>query len=127
MLEYAASTPVDYVIVHKIDRLARNRGDDAALTDAILATGARLVSTTEAIGGTPSGRLLHGIMASIAESYSQSLATEVMKGMRQKAAQGGTPGRAPLGYLNQRRVEDGQEVRYVIVDPERGPHIAWAF
>lgn len=127
MLDYVTATPVDYVIVHKIDRLARNRGDDAALTDAILATGARLISSTEAIGSSPSGRLLHGIMASIAEFYSQNLATEVMKGMRQKAAQGGTPGRAPLGYLNQRRVEDGREVRYVIVDPERGPHIAWAF
>ncbi len=127
MLEYVASMPVNYVIVHKIDRLARNRGDDAVLTDTILAGGARLISATEAIGSTPSGRLLHGIMASIAEFYSQNLATEVMKGMRQKAAQGGTPGRAPLGYLNQRRVEDGREVRYVKVDPERGPHIAWAF
>lgn len=88
MLEYIQDRPVDFVIVHKIDRLARNRADDAAITRTIQNTGAYLVSTTEAISTTPSGRLLHGIMASIAEFYSQNLATEVMKGMRQKAIHG---------------------------------------
>ena len=127
LLRYIQDTTVDFVIVHKIDRLARNRADDAAITKAILETGAHLVSTTEAISTTPSGRLLHGIMASIAEFYSQNLATEVTKGMRQKATQGGTPGRAPLGYLNQHHIEDGREIRTVTVDPERGPHLAWAF
>lgn len=66
-------------------------------------------------------------MASIAEYYSQNLATEVMKGMRQKAIQGGTPGRAPLGYLNERRIDDGHEVRTITIDPERADHIIWAF
>lgn len=127
MLEYIQERPVDFVIVHKIDRLARNRADDAAITKTIQGTGAYLVSTTEAISTTPSGRLLHGIMASIAEFYSQNLATEVMKGMRQKAIQGGTPGRAPLGYLNERRFDDGREVRTIKVDPERAEHVIWAF
>lgn len=127
MLEYIQGRPVDFVIVHKIDRLARNRADDSAITKTIQGTGAYLVSTTEAISTTPSGRLLHGIMASIAEFYSQSLATEVMKGMRQKALQGGTPGRAPLGYLNERRFDDGREVRTITIDPERADHVVWAF
>ena len=64
---------------------------------------------------------------SIAEFYSQNLATEVMKGMRQKAIQGGTPGRAPLGYLNERRFDDGREVRTITVDSERAEHVVWAF
>ncbi|WP_246323187.1 recombinase family protein [Microlunatus parietis] len=128
MLAYLQTRPVDFVIVHKIDRLARNRADDSAITNLITGTGARLVSTAEPINTTPGGRLLHGIMASIAEFYSHNLATEVMKGMRQKANQGGTPGRAPLGYLNQRHHEgDGREIRTVCVDSERGPHITWAF
>ena len=128
MLDYVQTSPVDFVIVHKIDRLARNRADDVAVTNQIVATGAHLVSTSEAINSTPSGQLLHGIMASIAEFYSRNLATEVMKGMRQKAIQGGTPGRAPLGYLNQHlRDREGREVRTVVIDPDRGFHIAWAF
>lgn len=63
MLEYVQTRPVDFVIVHKMDRLARNRVDDATITSQILATGAHLASTSEAINGTPSGQLLHGIMA----------------------------------------------------------------
>ncbi|BAK37578.1 hypothetical protein MLP_45640 [Microlunatus phosphovorus NM-1] len=111
MLEYIQDRPVDFVIVHKIDRLARNRADDSAIMKTILGAGAYLVSTTEGTSTTPSGRPLHGIMASIAETYSQNLATEVMRGLRQKAIPGGTPGRAPLGHLNERRFDDGREVR----------------
>jgi len=94
MLTYVAEHEVDYVIVHKIDRLARNRADDARLTDRIRDAGARLVSTTEPISDSPDGRLLHGIMAAIAEFYAHNLSLEVSKGMRQKVSQGGTVGRA---------------------------------
>nr|MDQ2735567.1 recombinase family protein [Pseudomonadota bacterium] len=119
---------VDYVIVHKLDRFAANRIDDALMTLALQQAGAQLVSCTEAIDGTPSGALLHGIMASIAEFYSRNLATEVIKGMNQKALTGGTPNRAPLGYRNVGVIStEGREVRTVIEDPERGPLIAWAF
>ena len=31
MLAYIKAHPVDYVIVHKVDRLARNRPDDAQI------------------------------------------------------------------------------------------------
>ncbi len=43
MLKHLAAEPVNYVIVHKIDRLARNRSDDVAITAAIVASGAKLV------------------------------------------------------------------------------------
>src|SRR5579859_5298253 len=90
---------VDYVIVHKVDRFARNRVDDALLELELRKHGARLVSVMENIDQTPSGQLLHGIMATIAEFYSANLATEAKKGMTQKAKVGGTPGQAPIGYL----------------------------
>lgn len=128
MLRYVTTTPTDYVIVHKIDRLARNRVDDVTINLELRKTGSALVSATENIDETASGMLLHGIMSSIAEFYSRNLATEVLKGMEQKAKTGGTPGKAPLGYRNVRALNaDGQEVRTVEVDPERGPLIAWAF
>ncbi len=128
MLHYIKQHHVDYVIVHKVDRLARNRLDDAQIHWAINEAGAELVSTTENIDATPSGMLLHGIMSSIAEFYSRNLASEVIKGMEQKAKIGGTPGKAPLGYLNVRvMTDDGREVRTVKVDPDRAPLITWAF
>ncbi len=128
MLAFIAATRVQFCIVHKLDRLARNRADDVKIHEALLAAGVTLVSATESIDQTPSGMLVHGIMSSIAEFYSRNLATEVTKGLTQKVAQGGTPGRAPIGYLNVRRTDDaGREVRTVEVDPERAPLITWAF
>ena len=128
MLAFITASRVQFCIVHKLDRLARNRADDVKIHEALLAAGVTLVSATESIDQTPSGMLVHGIMSSIAEFYSRNLATEVTKGLSQKVAQGGTPMRAPIGYLNVRRTdEQGREIRTVEVDPERAQLITWAF
>ncbi len=121
------SGDIDYVILDKVDRFARNRRDDANLMFELRTAGAQLVSVKENIDETPAGQLLHAIMAGIAEFYSKNLATEALKGMTQKAKVGGTPGRAPIGYLNTRRRIDGREVRTVVVDPERASLVQWAF
>ena len=119
---------IDYVIVHKLDRLARNRADDVEINRAFEQAGVRLISTSENIDQTPGGMLLHGIMSSIAEFYSRNLANEVIKGMGEKARNGGTLGKAPLGYINVRaRDENGREVRTVALDEERAPLIRLAF
>lgn len=130
MLEYVKENAdrVDYVIVHKVDRLARNREDDAEIMKVLRECGVQLVSTSESIDETPSGMLLHGIMSSIAEFYSQNLATEVKKGMNEKVKGGGTVGRAPLGYKNVRIVDEkGREERTVVLDEDRAPLIKLAF
>lgn len=119
MLKYVKENAdrIDYVIVHKVDRLARNRDDDSDIMRVLRECGIQLVSASESIDDTPSGMLLHGIMSSIAEFYSQNLATEVKKGMGEKVKEGGTIGRAPLGYTNIRRVDNkGREERTVILD-----------
>jgi len=128
MLErLVAERDVDFVIVHKVDRLARNRVDDVEINLAIRQSGAALVSVSENIDETPSGMLLHGIMSSIAEFYSQNLSTEILKGLNQKASTGVYPGRAPIGYLNARQVSDGREIRSIELDPKRSSLIKWAF
>ena len=128
MLAFIQATRVQFCLVHKIDRLARNRTDDVRIQQALLSAGITLVSATESIDQTPSGMLVHGIMSSIAEFYSQNLATEVTKGLQQKLSQGGTPMRAPIGYLNVRRTdEQGGEIRTIETDPDRAPMIRWAF
>ena len=119
---------VDYVILWKVDRFARNRRDDANMLFEIELAGARLISATENIDQTPAGRLMHGMLASFAEYYSRNLANEVLKGATEKAKRGGTPGRARIGYLNTReQIPQGGEVRTITIDTERGPIIKWAF
>lgn len=127
MLDRVARGDIDFVIVHKVDRLARRRADDAVILDKIRAAGARLVSVSENIDETPSGMLLHGIMASIAEFYSMNLSAEVLKGTTEKARKGGTPTLVPIGYQNVTERIDGRDIKTVAVDAERGHLIAEAF
>ena len=120
-------TSIRYVIVHKLDRLARSREDDVTLGLVFAKHGVKLVSATENIDETPSGKLVHGIMATIAEWYSGNLSEEAKKGMRKKAQAGGTPGKVPVGYRNQRMKLPGKDVGVVVVDPVAGPIITHCF
>ena len=128
MLDYLAEHPVRYCIINKVDRIARNRLDDAIIHATLRQAGVTLVSVMENIDETPSGMLMHGIMASIAEFYSLNLAQEVTKGLVQKASIGGTPHKAPIGYLNVRSTDaNGHEVRDVQLDPDRAELVRFAF
>ena len=130
MLEYVKENQdrVDYVIVHKVDRLARNRGDDVDISRVLQEANVQLVSASESIDSSPAGMLLHGIMSSIAEFYSTNLAHEVTKGMNEKVKNGGTVSKAPIGYINIRKVDDkGREERTVMIDEERAGFIRRAF
>ncbi len=127
MLRELKTKHVDYVIVHKIDRLARNRADDVEINALIAKAGAKLISVAEPVDETPAGKLLYNMMADVAQYHSDNLAVEVLKGMDTKAKRGGTQYRAPLGYLNWRELKDGADIRTVVVDDERAPLIRWAF
>lgn len=63
---------LDYVIVQQVDRLARNRYDDATIAYALHEAGIELVSVTENIDRTPVGRFMHDVAAANAEFYSAS-------------------------------------------------------
>ena len=127
MLKELPSLGVQYLIVHKVDRLARNRLDDATLYQRIVGMGIKLVSASENIDDTPAGQLMHGMLATFAEYYSNNLATEIMKGLTRKHEQGGTPFKPPIGYLSKRELIGAQDIRSVIVDPVRAPLVKLAF
>jgi site-specific DNA recombinase len=127
MLKELPTLGVKYLIVHKVDRLARNRLDDATLYQRIVGMGIKLVSASENIDDTPAGQLMHGMLATFAEYYSNNLASEIMKGLTRKHEQGGTPFKPPIGYLSKRELIGSQDIRSVIVDPVRAPLVQLAF
>lgn len=116
---------IDAVVVHKIDRLARNLEDHVAIKAILTKAECSLVSVVENIEDTASGKLVEGIHAIVAEFYSANLAAEVKKGMLEKVKQGGWPHQAPLGYLNVR--EGTRNIATVVIDPETSPHVVEAF
>lgn len=89
----------DIVLVHKIDRLARNVYDHATIKAMLHQKGVRLASVVENVDDSVPGQLVENIMASIAQFYSSNLAEEVKKGMRQKVLKGGWPHLPPRGYM----------------------------
>jgi DNA invertase Pin-like site-specific DNA recombinase len=70
---------VDAVVVHKVDRLARNIEDHVAIRTAPRRCNVALVSITAKPEETASGRLVEGIHALMAEFYSANLGSEVKK------------------------------------------------
>ncbi len=103
MLKELPTLGVKYLIVHKVDRLARNRLDDAMLYQRSSAWASHWCQPRENIDETPAGQLMHGMLATFAEYYSNNLATEIKKGLRRKHEQGGTPFKPPIGYLSAQR------------------------
>jgi len=67
---------VDIVIIHKIDRLARNLIDYATIKAILKQKGIRLISVSEPFDDNPIGRLLENIIASISEWYSANLVVQ---------------------------------------------------
>ncbi len=118
---------VDYVIVYKLSRFARNRTDDAIVMADLQKRGVTLISATEQIDATPVGQLMHGILAAFNEYRSREDGADIAYKMSQKAKNGGTLGRAPIGYLNVTENIDGRKINTVKVDPERAPFVKLAF
>lgn len=118
---------VDYVIVYKLSRFARNRTDDAIVMADLQKRGVTLISATEQIDATPVGQLMHGILAAFNEYRSREDGADIAYKMGQKAKNGGTLGRAPIGYLNVTENIDGRKINTVHVDPERAPFVKLAF
>jgi DNA invertase Pin-like site-specific DNA recombinase len=119
--------PPTYLIVYKIDRWARDTVDGITLLQELRQRGVKLVSAGENIDDTPEGRLLLTIMLGIAEYDSTGKAGRIRDNMRRAAEQGVTMGKAAVGYLNHREYVNGQELKSIILDPERAPLVRWAF
>lgn len=104
---------VDYVLVHKTDRFARNRYDAAIYSRVITQRGARLIAVAQDFGDGPEAVILEALMQGMAEYYSLNLATEVIKGRKVIISKGKHAGGTyPFGYA-----PDGQG-GYQIVELE---------
>jgi site-specific DNA recombinase len=127
--EIGEQRDVDLVIVWSVSRWARNQEDHWVARGLVTKAGAKLVSVKEPIGEeTSHGILLEGVMAAAAAARRIEISEEVKRGIKRKVEVGGTNGLAPIGYLNIREpLPQGGEVRTVIIDPERGPVIVWAY
>ena len=121
MLKLLRNEEAAAVIVHKIDRSARNLrdwADFAALADA----GVAIHFAAEALDLTSrGGRLTADIQAVVAADYIRNLRQETLKGIAARRRQGLLPCRAPVGYLD----NGGGQPK--TIDPVKGPLVREMF
>lgn len=99
MIEDSKHGDFDIVLVHKLDRFARNRADSAIYRRELAKNHVKLLSVLENFDDTPEGIILQSVIEGYNEYYSKNLRREVMKGLKENALScrhtGGTP---CLGY-----------------------------
>ncbi len=109
------------VIIHKIDRGARNLKDWGVLGD-LIDEGYEIHFAHESLDmDTRGGRLAADIQAVIASDYIRNLREETQKGITGRLKQGFYPFRAPIGYIN----NGGGKVK--TIDSIKGPIVKKAF
>ena len=120
--------PFDVILVWKFSRFTRKREHAVAFKSQLRRKGIRVVSITEQAEDNATGRLLEGIIESVDEYYSENLAQEVVRGMREAASRGFFLGsKAPFGYKKV-KVSDGAKERPTLeVDPATAPVVEEIF
>ena len=120
--------PFDVILVWKFSRFTRKREHAVAFKSQLRRKGIRVVSITEQAEDNATGRLLEGIIESVDEYYSENLAQEVVRGMREAASRGFFLGsKAPFGYRKV-KVSDGAKERPTLeVDPATAPVVKEIF
>ncbi len=109
------------VIIHKIDRSARNFSDWAKIGD-LSDSGIDVHFTTESLDfKSRGGRLTADIQAVIAADYIRNLRQETIKGIDGRLKQGLYPFKAPIGYL------DNGGGKAKTIDPVNGPLVRRLF
>jgi len=103
--------PFDIILVWKYSRFARNREDSILFKAVLRKAGVQVISITEPLEDTPTGRLLEAMIESLDEFYSANLGEEVVRGMRESASRGFyISSYAPYGYRKV-KIRDGSRER----------------
>jgi len=121
MLENLKQGNAEGVIMHKIDRSARNLHDWASIGDLIDNNIAVYFAHESLNLNERGGRLSADIQAVMASDYVRNLRQEAIKGLYGRLKQGIWPFGAPVGYLNQGKG------KLKIIDPEKAPLIKKLF
>ena len=123
-----ATAPFQVILVWKFSRFTRKREHAVAFKSMLRRKGIRVVSITEHADDSPTGKLMEAIIESVDEFYSENLAEEVKRGMREAASRGFFLGsKAPFGYTRV-KISDGVKDRPTLeVDPMAAPIVKEIF
>ncbi len=113
-----------HFLVYDLTRFTRDTSDYLTLKGFLAGVGVTLVSVTQPLDDSPTGRFLGTVLAAQGQLDNDTRREKTVAGMREAIKRGIWPWQAPLGYLSVR----GADKRATLVhDPETAPLVRLAF
>ena len=116
MLRDVKKHTFDTILIHKYDRVARSLEEHVKLEAKLTKEGIDLIAVGQNFGTSSEAKIMKALMWSMSEYYSDNLASETKKGLRETALKGlHNGGYAPFGYevVDRRYVINELEAAYV--------------
>ena len=124
MIEDIRSGLFNSILTWAPDRLSRNAGDLGSLVDLMDADKLHVIKTySQIFSNSPNEKFLLMILCSQAKLENDNRAINVKRGIRAKCEMGWRPCMPPLGYYNRAL----NNIKDIIIDPERGPIVKEMF
>lgn len=117
MLDRIEKGEAQGILVWKIDRLSRNPIDSARVQWLLQKEVIQSIRTPDREYRPEDNALLLSVESSMANQYIRDLSKNVKRGLKSKLDKGWMPGTAPLGYLNTKTENRGEN--YIVKDEER--------
>lgn len=111
----------DAILCWKLDRLARNFIDGGQIIDLLQRSAIKEIRTFEGNHYPSDNVLLLAMQFGMANQYIRDLSVNVKRGNREKLAQGGLPGVAPFGYLNDKADKT------IVINKKNAPYVKRMF
>jgi DNA invertase Pin-like site-specific DNA recombinase len=128
LIEKVERLKPDFVVYFDLSRSARNDYDAQWLWRELTEKrGVLIQSTHERIDDTPNGRMIYSITAAVNANRIRQDGEKVKDGLARKFMEGGHQGPAPVGYLNDKLLLPGREVRVVVEDRDRSDLVRQGF
>ena len=114
----------DYVVVHHVDRWARNGQDHDMMRNFLIKLGVKLRSYSQRLGEDPYDQFYERIMSGQAELDNKLRGMRSLAGMKTRVQGGRWTFKAPLGYVNG---VDAAGNKTLLPDPDRAHLASQAF
>jgi site-specific DNA recombinase len=115
---------VDVLVVNSVNRFARDQFGHFTVRSILSKRGITLRSATEPIDDSPAGKLVEGILATIAQFENDEKRERTKRGMKAALERGTWPFPVPLGYL---KIPQPDGRCRIVQDPKVAPLIKQGF
>ena len=126
-LQYCAENAeyLDFLVVYRVDRLARQVLDHQTIRMTLLRYDIKLRAVQETFDSSASGKFMENVVAAMAQFDNDLRAARTIEGMKEGLSRGRWQWVAPIGYA--RPLTEKKRSPSLVPDPETAPLIVRAF